>query len=235
MKTWRRRLSRPEAVLVAAALLLPIPLFAQSGLSVPLPGVVERGLGSLVTVDATDERSGTSATGRASENGKGDRRSARTSLRIGRSAGLSPVLRGETQTGSGSGGSPESGTPAGDDRESGTAPAEGEPEGDGGGGAGSPGDPSTPDDAPAAGSESGSGSGTRSGSGNQTSVSGTGQGQGAKAGVSAGTGGLAVDVGADNGATGSEAPGSVGVDVTAEDGSQTSAGTALPSVGVLSP
>ena len=145
MKTWRRRLSRPEAVLVAAALLLPIPLFAQSGLSVPLPGVVERGLGSLVTVDATDERSETSATGRASENGTGDRRSARTSLRISRSAGLSPVLRGETQTGSGSGGSPESGTPAGDDRESGTAPAEGEPEGDGGGGAGSPGDPSRPE------------------------------------------------------------------------------------------
>ena len=232
MKTWRRTLSRREALLVAAALLLPIPIFAQSGLSVPLPGVVERGLGSLVTVDATDERSGTKATGQASENGTSDRRSARASLRISRGAGLSPVLGDETQTGSGSGGSPESGTPAGDDGDSGTASAEGDPEGDGDGGgdAGSPGDPTGPE-APA----SGSGSGTDSGSGNQTGVNVTAEDQGTGTGVSAGTGGLSINVGADNGGAGSDEPGSVGVDVTDEDGSSTGVGTTLSGVGVLSP
>jgi hypothetical protein len=42
------RESRRELALVACALLLPIPLLAATGLGVPLPGTVERGLASLV-------------------------------------------------------------------------------------------------------------------------------------------------------------------------------------------
>ena len=42
------RAPRKELVVVGAALLLPIPLLALSGLSVPLPHVIERGLASLI-------------------------------------------------------------------------------------------------------------------------------------------------------------------------------------------
>jgi hypothetical protein len=235
MKTWRGRLSRREAVLVAAALLLPIPIFAQSGLSVPLPGVVERGLGSLVNVEATDERSGTSTTGQAAENGKGDRRSARGSLRISR-AGLSPDLLGGAQTGSDSGGSAESGTSAGEDGGTDTTPAGGDPNGARGGQreAGAPGDPTGPR-APASDSAGGSRSGADSGSGDQAGVSVTAAGQGTGTTVSAGTGGLSVGVGADNGGAGGNEPGSVAVVVNDEDGSTTGGGTTLPGVGVVSP
>ena len=226
MKTWRGRLSRREALLVGAALLLPIPVFAQSGLSVPLPGVVERGLGSLVTLEATDEQSGTKATGHVSENGRNDRRSGRASLRIVR-GGRVPTVLNDGQTGADNG-STESGKPAGDGGGTGNTPAGGQPEGDGGGGggAGSPGNPKSP-------RTSAVGSGT--GSVNQSGVTVTAAGQGAGTGASAVTDGLGIDVGADNGGAGSGEPGSVSVDVTNEDGSNTGAGGTLPGVGVLGP
>jgi len=227
VKTWRGPLSGREAALVAAALLLPIPLFAQSGLSVPLPGVVERGLGSLVTLDAGDERSGTQATGQASENGRNDRRSARGSLRIARAEGTPTVLADGTSTGADSGSSATSDKPAGDDGGGGNAPAGGDPEGDGDG---SPGDPESPE-TPA----SGSGSGSDAGSGNQTGVNVSAGGQGTGTGVSAGTGGLGVDVGSDNGGAGTEDAGSAGVEVTGEDGSSTGVGTTVPGASVPAP
>ena len=146
MKTWRGRLSRREAMLVAAALLLPIPVFAQSGLSVPLPGVVERGLGSLVTLEASDEQSGTKATGQVSENGRNDRRSGRASLRIVRVGRAPTLLNDGTQTGTDNDSSTGSGKPADDDGGTANTPAGGDPEGNGGGGGGadSPGDPNSP-------------------------------------------------------------------------------------------
>ena len=227
MKTSRGRLSRREAMLVAAALLLPIPVFAQSGLSVPLPGVVERGLGSLVTLEARDEQSGTKATGQVSENGRNDRRSGRASLRIVRGGRVPTVLTDGTQTGTDNDSSTGPGKPAGDDGGTGNTPAGGDPEGDGGGegGAGSPGDPNS-HATPASGSDSGS---------VQTGVTVTATGQGAGTGVSAGTGGVSIDVGADNGDAGGDEPGSVGVDVTDEDGSSTGASATLPGVGIVGP
>lgn len=233
MKVWGRTLPRREALPIAAALLLPIPLFAQSGLSVPLPGVVERGLGSLVTVDATDEPFGTRATGNASEGVDSDRRSSRDSPTIGRGERLPTLLGEEPQAGSGSGGSPEPDSPVGEEGRTIAPPAGGDQEGGGDGGALGDPNPRSPG-APAAGGTA-SGSGTDSGSGDQTGVTITGQDQGATSGISAGTGGLSVDVEADDGEAGSDEPGSVGVEVTSEDGSSTGVGTALPGVGVPSP
>jgi hypothetical protein len=66
------RESRRELALVACALLLPIPLLAATGLGVPLPGTVERGLASLVPFlpPATDGRTA-AAPGRAAAQGAG--------------------------------------------------------------------------------------------------------------------------------------------------------------------
>jgi hypothetical protein len=48
------RISRQELAAVAAALLLPIPLLAASGLRFPLPGVIERGVASLTPAGGFD-------------------------------------------------------------------------------------------------------------------------------------------------------------------------------------
>ena len=77
------RLSRRELALVAAALLLPVPLIAESGLSLPVPGAVERGFGSQIALEAYRERLGT-ATGSLSEGATGRSRSVTASLSIAR-------------------------------------------------------------------------------------------------------------------------------------------------------
>ena len=226
MKTWRRNLSGREGLLVAAALLLPIPLFAQSGLSVPLPGVVDRGLGSLVTVDATDERSGSATQRSASENATGDRRSSGRAPRIGRGERL------QTPPGQGARASDGGGDSAVLDMPGGEAGDTLSPPGAAGGSDGGVGSRESPGgpDGPAAPESS-----TEPGSSTQPGVSVTGQGQGARPGISAGTGGIGVDVGADNADAGSDEPGSVGVEVTSVDGSNRGAGTTLPGVGIPSP
>lgn len=228
MKTWRRNLSGREGLLVAAALLLPIPLFAQSGLSVPLPGV-DRGLGSLVTVDATDERSGSATKQSGSENATGDRRSSGGSPSIGRGERLQ-TLPGQGAWGSDGGGdSAVFDMPGGEAGDTLSPPAGGGAAGGSDGGVGSRESPGGPD-GPAAPESS-----TEPGSSTQPGVSVTGQGQGARPGISAGTGGIGVDVGADNADAGSDEPGSVGVEVTSVDGSNRGAGTTLPGVGIPSP
>lgn len=230
MTALRERLLQRQTLLVAAALLLPIPLFAQSGLSVPLPGVVERGLGSLVTLEANDERSGTKATGNAAENGRESRRSGRGSLRIVRGGGIPTVLESGSPSGTGNRDPAASDKPAGDGGGGGTAPAGSDPDGAGAGDdAGSPGDPA-PTDPGSSGDASGE---TGSTAGPTLGV--TAAGQGASNGVSAGAGGLGVDLGADNGDTADGSSGAAGVQVTNEDGSQTGVGTAVPGVGVPVP
>lgn len=44
-------LTRREVALVAGALLLPIPLLTATGLNVPLPGLVERAVASVLPGD----------------------------------------------------------------------------------------------------------------------------------------------------------------------------------------
>ena len=77
------RLSRRELALVAAALLLPVPLIAESGLSLPVPGAVERGFGSHIALEADGDRLGTT-TGSVSESARGPSRSVDASLLIAR-------------------------------------------------------------------------------------------------------------------------------------------------------
>ena len=76
MRVSGRRLSRLELGFIAAALLLPVPLVALNGYAAALPAAVERGLGSLVTLEARDDRSGLKASGQASEDGSNAQRSA---------------------------------------------------------------------------------------------------------------------------------------------------------------
>jgi len=211
-------------------LLLPIPLFAQSGLSVPLPDSVSRGLGSLVTVEVSDERSGTAATGNASENGSDTQRSGKGSLRIKRRSSSSLLVPDGVPTVADVTGV-ASDQPAGDSGSGGgNTPAGGEPGGDGGN-AGSPGDPSS-------GSGSGSGSGGGGGSGGSGGGTSTDPGvrigvagQGSSAGASAGTGDSGLDLQAGNEAP-SDETGSVEVEVTNTDGSTTGVRVNVPGVGV---
>ena len=101
MRVSGRRLSRLELGFIAAALLLPVPLVALNGYAAALPAAVERGLGSLVTLEARDDRSGLKASGQASEDGSNAQRSADGSLRITR-AGTTSSTDGKTKPGASS-------------------------------------------------------------------------------------------------------------------------------------
>jgi hypothetical protein len=118
MRGLRANISRRDALLVAAALLVPILVVAQSGLGVSVPSVVERGIGSLVTVQADDGR-GTSVTGVASGGSEGGQQSGAGSLRITRRrrsirAAIAELPGMEATTPSASdraGGDPDGGSP----------------------------------------------------------------------------------------------------------------------------
>jgi len=220
MRPARRTLSKRELALVAAALLLPVPLFAQSGLSLPLPGAVERGFGSLVTLEANDERSGTSANGQASESGANERRSGRASLAVTRAGGSTATSEGSGEDGTGTA-EESAGSQGADD-----APADGDPKGgddtDDEGSSGSPGSTDTP---------AGDGGG---GSQAEPGASLTVAAPGTSTGVSVGAGGAAVDA---VGASGAADDANVGasVEVTDTSGSSTGTGASVPSPGVSLP
>jgi hypothetical protein len=235
MKLFRGKLSRRELALVAAALLLPVPILAVSGLSAPLPDAIERGIGSVVTLEAEDERSGVRATGDAAENGNTQRRSERGRLRIARKGGLAGIL-GKERDASGASNDGQTATSdesasAGGDSET---PAAGEPEGDGNGGPSSPGSPTSPEPQSPESSGGGSGEGTSSGADGEPELRATVGGQGSGAEVSAGTSGVSVDESADTGEAGSEGA-AVGIGVTDSDGSTTDVGVAVPGGGVSLP
>jgi hypothetical protein len=234
MKPPRARLTRREAALVAAALLLPIPLFAQSGLSVPLPDSVSRSLGSLVTVEASDERSGTEATGNASENGRDTERSGHGTVRIKRGSRTSPTFllpdgvpavsdvtgvasdQPAGDSGSGGGNTPAGGEPGGD---GGNAGSPGSPDsgGSGSGGSGSAG-------AGPAGTASSGGSGAKADPGIRVGAA----GQGSSGGATVSTGDSGIDVSGGNGGAPGEDEGSVTVEITDTDGSSTGIGVTVP-------
>jgi hypothetical protein len=230
------RLSRRELALVAAAALLPVPILTISGVSAPLPDAIERGIGSVVTLDAEDERSGVEATGDVAEHGNTQRRSERGRLRITRKGGVTRMdsLAGIVGPETAAGGAANDGQTHEDAGSSGEgeAPAEGEPEGDGNGGPSSPGSPKSPGtESP---ESSGSGVGPASGADGEPELRVTAAGQGTGAGVSVGTSGVSVDENADTGGAGSNSA-TVDVGLTDSDGSTTGLRVDVPASGVSLP
>jgi hypothetical protein len=214
-------MSRRELALVAAALLLPVPLIAESGLSLPVPGAVKHGFGSLITLDADRDSSGTTARGTVSESGTSPSHSGSASLSIartrhrstrsraalldrgigttsasGRSRGSSSTADAETQKG---GGDTEdtgsSGDHGGTDRPT------------------SPGDTGT--------SRDDSGGAPQFKANHMPSVDLQAAGQGTTSGVSVNADGVDVDVAADSGGAGGDESAGLGVAVTDTAGSQT--------------
>lgn len=235
MRGLHGQISRRDAALVAAALLIPIPVLAQSGLSVPLPSAVERSLGSLVTLDSNDQRTGTQTTGNASADNPDGQASGRASLRIHRPGGVAQLVEDETQMAADSS-QTASDESVGDSDGGGETSTEGDPgEAGGGSDAGSPGEPASSDGPESPPSDSGSGSG--GGSVASTAEPGlqvSAAGSGSSATVSVGTEGIGIDLGADEGGTAGDETG-LEVDVTQPDGSSTGTGVTIPGIGTLAP
>ena len=237
MTGFRRTVSGRDTAIVAAALLLPIPLFARAGLSLPFSGGLEKSLGSLITLDSEDGTTGTQPSGRASAESDDGRQAGQGSLRM--SPGLNPLTVFRTQVPTLSSSQSDEGTSqtAGVDQGSGDAPAGSEPEGaDDAGGAGSPGgsgeEPAT--DSSGGGTEgSAPAPAPRQGAaGSPLSVN--ARGEGSTATVSAGEGGLDVNVGVNDSARSGDGS-DAGVSVTQPDGSSTGTETTVPGVEQLLP
>ena len=227
MTPLRRRLSRLELGLIAAALLLPVPLVALNGYAAALPDAVGRGLGSLVTLEAGDERSGTEVRGDAAEGGSGARRSGHALLSIRRGEGTSTADE-SAPSGSGRSAAPdttdgeESAAPQGEAAPQGQAPDENGdtggsgPAADGGGEAPNRGEPAAAD----AGK-------------NAPALSVSGGGQGTAAGAYLGSEGVTVDLDGDSGGAGGS--GGVSIEVRDTDGSSTGIGIGVPGTGGVIP
>lgn len=216
MRPQGNRMSRRELALVAATLLLPVPLVAASGYAAALPDAVAHGLGSLVTLEAEDERSGIIARGHVSEDGSDTDRSADGTLTIAR-PGATTSQDGD-QTGAtasaDSDAEPESsdrdkeasgGSPQDDDSDTGSS----SPSGDGR-------------------DSSGAASGSAPAPDGSPSVALSVGAQGTGAALSAGGDGLTVDIGVDGAAPTMDDTGETRVVVTASDGSSTSVSVGLP-------
>ena len=226
MRSPRSNLSRRELGLVAAALLVPLPLFALTGFSVPLPNAIERGLGGLITIDAQDELSGTNAPVDASENGRNTSRSANASPAVtrARSSSTPPRLRQASTMSSGSTRSTDNGGTGGDAN----THHEDSPD-ENGGGTGSPdgsGEPGPSGDSTPASTPS-----NLPGPSAQIGV--TGQGAGSLATIDGN--GVHVGVSADGADSGTDDPGNADVVVTHPDGSSTGVGVGVPGAGAPIP
>ncbi len=216
-----RRLSRLELGLIAAALLLPVPLVALNGYAAALPAAVERGLGSLVTLEAGDDRSGLEMSGQADEDGSDTRRSADGSLAITRAGTMSSADDESEASPSGDG---EAAPSSSDDSTPKEEPSDGA---DDAGGSGPSGE---------SGGASGDGEGGSSASSGDTpGLSLTIGGGGTGTGVSAGSNGVAVELGADSEGAGSGDAGTATVEVTDQDGSSTGITISVPGIGSAIP
>lgn len=227
MTPLRRRLSRVELGLIAAALLLPIPLVALNGYAAALPDAVGRGLGSLVTLEAGDEKSGTEVRGNASEDGSDVRRSAHALLSIGRGNGMSTADESATPSGSGGSAAPDS---TGDEQSA--APQSEAPQGEAPDGNGDTGGSGPAADGGGEGPSSGKPAAADAGN-NAPALSVSGGGQGTAAGASVGSEGVTVDLDGDNGGAGG--PGGVSIEVRDADGSSSGIGIGVPSTGGVIP
>jgi hypothetical protein len=228
MRSPRRRLSRRELGLVAAALLVPLPVFAATGLSAPLPNAIERALGDLVVIEAQDERTGSSVAVAGSEDGAGAKRSANGSIAVTRGGragrGLSPSAVSSLVPSS------TDRNDTGGDTDTQTQ-HESSPD-QNGGGTGSPHQPAAPGESgPADDSAADHPPANLTAPSAQIGVS----GQGTGVAVSVGPSGVRVDTGADSGGAESDGEGHAGVSVTGSDGSSTGGGVTVPGLGVALP
>ena len=218
------RLSRREVALVAAALLVPMPVFAMTGLNAPLPNAIERGLGGLVTIEAHDGQSGAPARLHASENGAKATRSANASVVVTRPRrGMAAKRGGASQPSS------KAGTRTGTSPNSGgrTTAEKHSPEGGAGEKGGSP---SVGGKAGAAGNSS-----TASSERALPPVQIEAAGPGAGADASGSPEGLSVDVEADGADAGAGEPGRADATVTTSDQSSTGVGVDIPAIGISIP
>lgn len=225
MRVSGRRLSRLELGLIAVALLVPVPLVVLNGYAAGLPGAVENGLGSLVTLGAEDEGSGIEGRGHAREDGNAERRSSRAALSISR-RGTTPLARDEsTSSGSSAG---ETASDSSDyDAGAGTSPEADAPDGTGdSGGSTSSGEN---------GASSGEGAGSPAASGDSPGLALTTGGEGTTTGLSAGTSGVAVDVGSNTGDVGSGGAGTVTVEAADTQGSSSAVVVGVPATGSTVP
>lgn len=226
-------LSRREAAFVVIALLLPIPLFAASGLGVPLPGVVDDGLTSLLpggggvaAPAGRDSVRDASARVTGSVRG-GPGSSARGSTSTKRGGKSRLVIRlGGVRPGNGRSGATVSVT-------GGSASTEGNEKADNGAGnSGSPG---------AGGSSSGGSSGTASSTSSTSRGSGasvSAVGEGSSVGISTSEKGVTVDADAKDGSSDSDLHlGGAASDSGEASGSAdgTGGGISIPDVGVGTP
>jgi hypothetical protein len=214
---------------VAAALLVPLPIFAATGLSAPLPNAIEHALGGLVLIDAQDEHTGSSETVAASEEGTGAKRTANVSLAVTRRrarrtqrslppAAVADLLNPPTK---------ENGTGGDASTQREDSPAQD------GGGSGSPEQPAGPGaPRPADRTATDKRSAVRTAPSAHIGVAGPGAG----VGLSVGPSGVVVDAGADTeGGAGPHGVGDGEVTVTHPDGSSTGAGVTVPGPGVRIP
>ena len=221
MSLRRPRLSRRELGLVAAALLVPLPLFALTGFSAPLPNAIDRGLGGLVAIEAQDRAAGASV-GVVARPGHERARAVKRATAI-HAPHLGSALRTRARsTTSSAGGSTDTSGTGGDAKPQHDSPDEN------GGGTGSPeksGEPS-----PSQGSNASKPAGHPVPS---AQIGVTGQGAGVDGALD--SSGLNLDVGADGGDAGSGEPGSAGAIVTGSDGSPTGVEVAVPGLGAAAP
>ena len=228
MRVSGQGLSRSEVGLIAAALLLPVPLVALNGYGAALPDALERGLGSLMTLEADGERSRVEATDRqVGEIGTSERGSADAAPAIARAAATPSADDKTVSSGSATGEAAPS--PRADD--AGATPeidVPGETD-DTGGSDTSSGDGADPRDV---GVSTDTSSDT---SGDSPGLSLTIGGEGTGTGVSAGSSGADVQPGADSASVGSGEPAAATVGVTDTEGSTNDVGLSVPGAGSAIP
>jgi hypothetical protein len=215
------RMSRRELALVAAALLLPVPMIAESGLSMPVPGAVKHGFGPLITLDADRDGTETTASSTVAESAASPSRSGSASLSMARTRHRSTRSRAallDRGIGTTSASGPSRGSSSTADAE--TPKGGGDTDDTGSsvdhGGTDrptSPGGTGTPRD--------GSGGARQFEPNRMPSVDLHAAGQGTTSGVSVNADGVDIDVAADSGGAGSEESTGLGVAVADTAGSQT--------------
>lgn len=207
-----RPLSRRELTLLGLALLLPLPLVALVGHSTGFP-ILGDGLGSLVSLEEDDERTGSTRTGGAAVRGSNERRSSSGTSRISRArGGVEPPGRTTTRVSSdgspsGAAGDAETADRPPRDESAGGRPPTGDTPG-----SGEPG--SSPKDGgfPAGESETGSEEGA-------PGIAVTTAGAGSELTIGVTADGVTADTEADS--AGSGDAGLIGIEVTDSDGSST--------------